>query len=81
MAILTLRFPAHHPLRQSAVCYVLYAYGRMRVSSGFWPVMLIVVFVIAWVAAKVIEAAKKSEEQWREVDKSKLKEWDDDEDS
>jgi len=51
------------------------------VSSGFWPVVLIVVFVIAWVAAKVIEAARKSEEQWREVDKSKLKEWDDDEDS
>lgn len=46
-------------------------------SEGFWPVLLIVVVVILWVAAKVLANMKKSERQWREVDKSKLKEWED----
>lgn len=49
-------------------------------SEGFWPVLLIVAFVIVWVAAKVFEAVRKSERQWREVDKSKLKEWEDEDD-
>ncbi len=47
-------------------------------SDGFWPVVLIILFIIAWVLAKVIAYARKSEQQWREVDKSKLKEWEDD---
>ena len=50
----------------------------MHVSQGFWPVLLIIALVIAWVAAKVIAAVRKSEQQWREADKSKLKEWQDD---
>ena len=47
-------------------------------AEGFWPVVLIVVIVIVWVAAKVVDAARKSARQWRAVDKSKLKEWQDD---
>ena len=47
-------------------------------SKGFWPVVLIVVFIIAWALAKVAAHARKSEQQWREVDKSKLKQWEDD---
>lgn len=47
-------------------------------SEGFWPVVLIIVLVIAWVLAKVVANMRKSERQWREVDKSKLKEWKDD---
>jgi len=47
-------------------------------SDGFWPVVLITVFIIAWVLAKVVTLARKSEQQWREVDKSKLKAWEDD---
>ena len=47
--------------------------------DGLWPVLAIILFVIAWVAAKVIEAMRRSEQQWREVDKSKLREWEDDE--
>ena len=47
-------------------------------SDGFWPALLIIVFVIIWVLAKVVFYARKSEQQWREVDKSKLKEWTDD---
>ena len=49
-------------------------------SEGFWPVVLIVAGVIVWVAGKVLDAMRRSERQWREVDKSKLKEWEDDED-
>ncbi|MDH4315264.1 MAG: hypothetical protein OEW68_10530 [Gammaproteobacteria bacterium] len=43
-------------------------------------IILVIVFgVIAYVIAKVWIYARKSEEQWRAVDKSKLKKWDDDE--
>lgn len=48
-------------------------------SEGFWPVVLIVVLVIGWVLSKVYFYMRKSERQWREVDKTKLKEWEDDE--
>jgi len=48
-------------------------------SAGFWPAIVIVVLVIAWVLSKVLFYARKSEEQWKEVDKSKIKDWDDDE--
>ncbi|MBT5218283.1 MAG: hypothetical protein HOI35_01095 [Woeseia sp.] len=49
-------------------------------ASGLWPVLLIIAFIILWVLAKVITYARKSEQQWQAVDKSKLKTWDDDED-
>jgi hypothetical protein len=49
-------------------------------SEGFWPVLLIIAVIVIWVLAKVVANVKKSERQWREVDKSKLKEWQDDED-
>jgi hypothetical protein len=49
-------------------------------SDGFWPVVLIVAIVIAWVLSKIVFYMKKSEQQWRNVDKSKLKEWEDDPD-
>lgn len=48
-------------------------------GSGFWVVIAIVVGVAIYVAAKVIVYARRSERQWSEVDKTKLKEWDDDE--
>jgi len=47
--------------------------------AGFWPVIVIIVLVIVWVLAKVLFYARKSEEQWKEADKSKIKDWDDDE--
>ena len=47
-------------------------------SEGFWPVVLIIAVIIAWVFSKVVANARKSERQWREVDKGKLKEWQDD---
>ena len=46
--------------------------------EGLWPVLIFIALVIVWVIAKVISYTKESERQWREVDKSKLREWDDD---
>ncbi len=48
--------------------------------DGLWPVLAFIAVVIIYVIAKVIENVKKSEQQWRQVDKSKLREWDDDDD-
>ena len=42
--------------------------------------LLIVAAVIAWVIAKVIHYARLSEKQWRQVDRSKLRSWEDEDD-
>jgi hypothetical protein len=47
--------------------------------DGLWPVLLIIAFVFSWVVSKVIAYTKKSEQQWRDVDRSKLRDWEDDE--
>ncbi len=47
--------------------------------DGLWPVLLIIIFVVAWVVSKVITYSRISDQQWRDVDKSKLKTWNDDE--
>ena len=47
-------------------------------NAGFWPVFVIAAVVIVYAIAKVMRNMKKSEEQWRRVDKSKLREWKDD---
>ena len=46
---------------------------------GFWPMIVIVTVVVVYAIAKVMRNMQKSEEQWRQVDKSKLREWKDDE--
>lgn len=46
--------------------------------DGLWPVLGIIALVIIYTIAKVVQHMRRSEEQWREVDKSKLKEWVDD---
>lgn len=46
--------------------------------EGLWPLLIFIALVIIYTIAKVIEYMKKSEQQWREVDKSKLREWEDD---
>ena len=48
--------------------------------EGLWPIIALIVIVIVYVLAKVRYYMRQSEQQWREVDKSKLREWDDDED-
>ena len=48
--------------------------------EGLWLLSIFIVLVIIYTIAKVLEYMKKSEQQWREVDKSKLRDWDDDDD-
>lgn len=48
--------------------------------EGLWPVLAIIVVVAAWVIVKVRSNMKKSEQQWLDVDRSKLRRWDDDDD-
>ena len=49
-------------------------------AEGFWIAMLIVAFVLVSVLAKVISYVRKSDRQWRQLDKSKLRPWDDEDD-
>ena len=46
--------------------------------DGLWLILVLIAIVIAYVAAKVVFYMRKSEEQWRAVDKNKLREWTDD---
>ena len=49
-------------------------------SAGFWPVLAIIVIVILWVLSEVRYYIRKSDAQWNDVDKSKLREWEDEDD-
>ena len=46
--------------------------------DGLLPVLLIVAAIIVYVIAKVVQNVRRSEQQWEQVDKSKLRIWDDD---
>jgi len=46
--------------------------------EGLLPIIVFIVVVIIYTIAKVIEYSRQSDQQWREVDKSKLREWEDD---
>ena len=47
--------------------------------KGLLPIIVLIAVVIIYTIAKVIEYSRKSDQQWREVDKSKLREWDEEE--
>ncbi|MCH8865573.1 MAG: hypothetical protein IID58_01850 [Proteobacteria bacterium] len=47
--------------------------------EGLWPILVMIAAVIVYAIAKVIRYMRESEKQWQQVDKSKLKEWVDDE--
>ncbi|MDA0705982.1 MAG: hypothetical protein O2907_08530 [Proteobacteria bacterium] len=46
--------------------------------DGLLPILLLIVVVIIYTIAKVVQSVRKSERQWQQVDKSKLQDWDDD---
>jgi len=48
-------------------------------GDGSWPVIFIAVAVVVYVVAQVVFYMRKSRQQWRDVDKSKLRKWEDDE--
>lgn len=55
-----------------------YRYPAM--PDGLWPIIILIAIVAVWVIAKVRHYMRVSEQQWEEVDKSKLREWDDEDD-
>lgn len=48
------------------------------VPEGLWPILILIVVVIVYTIAKVRQYMRQSESQWQQVDKSKLREWEDD---
>jgi len=48
--------------------------------EGLLPILLIITAIIFYALVKVIQNVRLSEKQWEQVDKSKLKEWDDEDD-
>jgi len=48
--------------------------------DGLPYLLAFIVLVIVYTAVKVIGYMRQSERQWEKVDKSKLKEWEDDDD-
>jgi hypothetical protein len=48
------------------------------VPDGLLPIVAMIALVVIYVIAKVVAYMRESERQWQQVDKSKLREWDDD---
>ncbi len=46
--------------------------------EGLTPILVLIAVVIVYTLAKVLQYSRKSDEQWRDVDKSKLREWTED---
>jgi hypothetical protein len=49
-------------------------------QKGLTYILIFIGVVIIYTIAKVVQHNRRSQEQWRDVDKSKLREWDDDDD-
>jgi len=49
--------------------------------DGLWQILILIAIVIVYVVAKIVGYMRQSEEQWQQVDKSKLREWEDDEEA
>ena len=47
--------------------------------KGLLLLLILIAVVIAYTIARVVSLNRISQQQWEEVDKSKLKEWEDDE--
>lgn len=48
--------------------------------DGLKYLLIFIALVVIYTIAKVVSYMRQSERQWEEVDKSKLKKWEDDED-
>ena len=57
-----------------------YPYRNGRMPEGLLPLLLIIAGIVLYTVVKVIQNVRKSEQQWEQVDKSKLKEWEDEDD-
>jgi len=48
--------------------------------DGLIYLLIFIVVVVIYTIAKVVDYMRQSDRQWEQVDKSKLKEWDDEDD-
>ena len=48
--------------------------------EGLVWLLVFIVVVVAYTAKRIIELNRQSQRQWDQVDKTKLKEWDEDDD-
>ena len=48
--------------------------------DGLTLVLVMIAFIIVYALVRVVQYVRLSDKQWQEVDKSKLKEWKDDDD-
>ena len=55
-------------------------FGAHRMSESLLLLLAIIAAIIVYTIAKVIRLNRLSEQQWQDADKSKLREWDDDDD-
>ena len=46
--------------------------------DGLLVVLVLIAVVIVYTIAKIVQNIRKSDRQWQQVDKSKLKQWEDD---
>ena len=53
---------------------------RSAMPKGLVFLLIMIAVIIVYTIAKVISFNRLSKQQWEKVDKSKLKEWDDDDD-
>ena len=56
------------------------AFRGFSVPDALWLVLAFIAVVIVYTIARVLKLNRQSQQQWRQVDKSKLREWQDDED-
>lgn len=62
-------------------CYAEALYlASPGVPDGLLPILIMIAIVIVYTIAKIVAYVRKSEQQWQQADKSKLREWDDEDD-
>ena len=50
----------------------------IAMPSGLIFLLIMIALIVIYTIAKVLQYIRLSDEQWREVDKSKLKQWEED---
>jgi hypothetical protein len=54
------------------------AEGRCAMPKGLLFLLVMIAVIIVYTIAKVVSYNRLSQKQWEQVDKSKLKDWEDD---
>lgn len=59
------------------LCYAQADTRGPAMPNGLVFLLIMIVFIVVYTIAKIISYNRLSKQQWDEVDKSKLREWDD----